>query len=408
MAKVGPERAAELMPPYAKDGLSIVDGQEMKVGQAQRVERQREPGHLARVGEPLILPALTASLSGGPRDVRELLLGNAATEALGSNNWVVDGTMTTTGKPMLANDPHLGTRMPSTWYLAHVSARDFEIVGATLPGAPAVALGRNRRIAWGATNVAADVEDLYLEKLYAAGQFVEFRGAREPVEHRLEVVRVKGAAPVHVDVRVTRHGPIVSDALNASYAALPANTRPAALEPLAFRWTALDPDDTTILAFLRLNEARDWSDFTSALREFVVPSQNFVYADVDGHIGYYAPGRIPIRASGDGSSPQEGWSGAAEWIGWVPFDALPHRYDPPSHFIVTANNRPAGEGYPYLLGLEWAEPYRAQRIVDRLRERRTFSPADFAAIQADTLSLHAAALLPRLLEHAHPTESTDR
>ncbi len=344
--------------------------------------------------------------------MRDFLLAGAATEGLGSNNWVVDGTMTASGKPMLANDPHLGTHVPSLWYLAHITAGDFEIIGATLPGAPAVALGRNRFIAWGATNVAADVEDLYRERLDPTGDASpSFAARRSRCTIIPETIAVKGAATVTLDVRVTRHGPLISDAINAMNAEASDGPKPP-LEPLAFRWTALDSEDSTVTSFLKLNEAKNWSDFTDALKAFVTPSQNFVYADVDGHIGYYAPGRIPIRASGDGSMPADGASGAAEWTGWVPFEELPHAYDPPNHFIVTANNRPMPASYRYLLGIDWAEPFRAQRIVDLLGRggvrlqadgRSGFTPDDFARIQADTQSLHAQALLPLLLAHAHPT-----
>jgi penicillin amidase len=355
--------------------------------------------------------AFARALSTGDPAVGDFLLGGARTEAIGSNNWVVDGTLTASGKPMLANDPHLSTRLPSTWYLAHVTGGDLEIIGATLPGAPAVALGRNRFIAWGATNVAADVEDLYRERLDATGTLAEFRGVQEPVTVIPETIAVKGADPVRVDVRVTRHGPLVSDAINANNEASRDNgPKPLPVEPLAFRWTALDPIDTTVAAFLKLNGAHNWTEFTGALRDFVTPSQNFVYADVDGHIGYYAPGRIPIRASGDGSLPADGAAGDAEWTGWIPFDALPHLYDPPGHVIVTANHRPAPATYPYLLGLEWPEPYRAQRIVDLLggvrpQPDRRFTPDDFARIQADTMSVHAKTLLPLLLARVH-TEGT--
>ena len=258
--------------------------------------------------------------------------------------------------------------MPSLWYLAHMSAGDFDVIGATLPGAPAVAIGRNRHIAWGETNVAADVEDLYRERLDPTGKLAEFRGALEPLRIIKETIAVSGGDPIELDVRITRHGPLVSDAINANNAASTDDPKPAPLEPLAFRWTALDDADGTVVAFLLLNEARNWEEFTAALRHFVVPSQNFVYADVEGHIGYYLPGRIPIRASGDGSSPAEGWTGEMEWTGWVPFDELPHVYDPPGHFIVTANHRPVPPDYPYHIALEYPNPYRAQRITDRLRE----------------------------------------
>ena len=418
VAAVGPERMAQLMPAYAVDGLSILPRLSTKepatVVESSVVESSVVASSLAADSWS---GALAASLSTGDPAVREFLRGGAMTEALGSNNWVVDGTLTATGKPLLANDPHLSARLPSTWYLAHVSGGDFEVIGATLPGAPAVALGRNRFIAWGATNVAADVEDLYRERVDATGRFVEFRGAQEPITVIPETIIVKGSASVHLDVRVTRHGPLISDAINANNAELKTGPKPAPLEPLAFRWVALDPDDGTLASFLRLNEARNWTEFTDALSDFVSPSQNFVYGDVEGHIGYYAPGHIPIRASGDGSIPADGWTGAAEWTGWIPFDGLPHTYDPPEHFIVTANHRPAPPGYPYLLGLEWVEPYRAQRITDLLDRRslggggqpdRRFTPDDFARMQADTVSLHAKTLLPILLAHAKAESAPDQ
>jgi penicillin amidase len=408
---VGAERMAALMPPYARDGLSILGGGKAgEPGESADVARTTRPTHPAHTTYSTTA-ALTSALAQGVPAVSAFLLGGGATEALGSNNWVVDGTRTASGKPLLANDPHLGTHVPSTWYLAHMSAPDFDVIGATLPGAPAVALGRNRSIAWGATNVAADVEDLYRERLDESGTAVEFRGARTPVIVIPETIHIRGARPVQLAVRVTPHGPLVSDAINATNASLvlPAGApKPPPVEPLAFRWTALDNDDSTIASFLQLNDARNWEQFTDALRSFIVPSQNFVYADVEGHIGYYAPGRIPIRASGDGSRPAEGWSGEAEWTGWVPFDQLPHLYDPPSHVIVTANHRPAPADYRYHLGLEWVEPYRAQRITDLLQGTAKLTPDDFARIQADTISLHARTLLPLLLAHVRPESKADR
>ena len=345
----------------------------------------------APIGPPLSRTAW------GRRDsaVRDFLLGSRV-EALGSNNWVVDGTMTASGKPLLANDPHLATHVPSLWYLAHITAGDFDVVGATLPGTPAVAIGRNHYIAWGETNVAADVEDLFPEKLNDTGTAADFQGTFEPIRVVKETIVVKGAAPITLDVRITRHGPLVSDAINANTEAAKSGPRAPIRESLAFRWTALDDEDATIAAFLHLNEAKNWADFTSALKDFVVPSQNFVYADVDGHIGYYAPGHIPIRSS-DG-----------EWSGWIPFDDLPHAFDPPTHFIVTANNRPASPtGYPYFIANEYPNPYRAERIQSLLRQKTKLTPADFQAIQADTLSLHAKEMLPRLLEHVHPVDAQD-
>ncbi len=409
---VGEQRMAELMPPYPVNGLSITGDQGTGPGESgTHVLRLTAPAAMAhsRSTAPASMAvAFSNALATGDRSVADFLLGNTRVEALGSNNWVVDGTLSATGKPLLANDPHLSSKVPSTWYLAHVSGGDFEMIGATLPGTPAVAIGRNRFIAWGETNVSADVEDLYRERLGSSGSAVEYRGQWEPIKTIRETIAVKGRAPVEWTVRVTRHGPLVHDAINAINAESTKTPKPPPLEPLAFRWTALDDDDTTLQSFLKVNEARNWEQFTAALREFVVPSQNFVYGDVAGHIGYYAPGRIPVRASGDGSKPVEGWTGEGEWTGWVPFDALPHLYDPPQHFIVTANHRPAPASYPYNLGLEWVEPYRAERIVDLLQTKPPFTADDFARIQADTQSRHAAALLPQLLRVARPNNDADQ
>jgi penicillin G amidase len=403
---VGPERARQLMPPYPRDGLSIVP----KLATTEDTgDTEGKPYKTSSVSSVVASSSLSAAFSVPSSQFPVLSsLSLTQTEGIGSNNWVVDGTMTATGKPLLANDPHLGTRLPSTWYLAHAVGGDFEIIGATLPGAPAVALGRNRFIAWGATNVAADVEDLYRERIDETGRYTEFRGAKEAITVVPETIKVKGGDPIHVEVRITRHGPLVSDAINAMNAVSKRVPKPPLVEPLAFRWTALDPHDTTVVSFLKLNEARNWDEFTTALRAFVVPSQNFVYADVNGHIGYYAPGNIPIRASGDGKAPTDGWTGETEWTGWIPFEKLPHLYDPPEHYIVTANHRPAPPPYPYILGFDWYEPYRAQRIVDLLQQQTKFTSDDFARIQGDTVSLHAKALLPVLLSRARPTDDSDR
>ena len=236
------------------------------------------------------------------------------------------------------------------------------------------------------------------------GNWPRSRGKLEPLQVIPETIRIRGRNDVHLDVRISRHGPLVSDAINANNLAspIPARQALAPLEPLAFRWTALDADDSTLAAMLKISEAHSWSDFTEALREFVVPSQNFVYADTAGHIGYYAPGRIPIRSSGDGSLPSAGWTGESEWTGWIPFEDLPHTFDPPGHVIVTANQRPMPASYPYLLGLDWPESYRARRIANLLVDRPKLNPDDFAAIQRDTLSLHAQTILPLLLSLARP------
>jgi penicillin amidase len=411
-AQVGAKRMADLVPPFPANGLTILGGTSSLVTRSTKsfVTRPFQGRETDAVAQPAVALAKAGRDVAQGREAAETVrdfLEGARIEGIGSNNWVVDGTMTASGKPMLANDPHLATHVPSLWYLAHMTAGDFDVVGATLPGTPAVAIGRNRFIAWGETNVAADVEDLYREHLSADGTTAEFQGQQEPMRVVTETITVKGAAPVTVSVHITRHGPIVSDAINAVSAAATTGPKAPIREPMAFRWTALDDEDASVLAFLHLNEARNWTQFTTALRDFVAPSQNFVYADVDGHIGYYAPGHIPIRANGDGSRPADGAAGNAEWTGWIPFDELPHTFDPPSHFIVTANNPPEPAEYPRFIGLEFPNPYRAQRITGLLRGREKLTPDDFRAIQADTFSLHAQELLPRLLQHAHPIDQAD-
>ncbi len=415
MARVGPARTAELLPRYPDAGLSILSPDVVRTIPLPPPERGGGlPKHPAgaTTGWPDTggswSAAFASALSNGDGSVRSLLLAGTRAEALGSNNWVVDGTLTASGKPMLANDPHLGTQMPSLWYLAHMSAGDFDVIGATLPGAPAVAIGRNRFIAWGETNVAADVEDLYREHLDPSGTSAEFRGAYEPLRIIQETIQVSGGSPVIVEVRISRHGPLISDALNANNAASESGPKPGSFEPLAFRWTALEEEDNTVGAFLELNHARNWGEFTAALRAFVVPSQNFVYADVDGHIGYYAPGRIPIRAKGDGSIPADGWTGEMEWTGWVPFDQLPHVYDPPEHLVITANQRPASPPYAHLITVDYPEPYRARRLHELIRGRDKLTPDDFRAMQADRHSLHARMLLPVLLQHVRPETTAAR
>jgi penicillin G amidase len=430
VARLGEDKAAQLMPPYPRDGLTIVTGDPTSTP-GHDVESSAAAPRPAPVAKraasresPLATldrdPTAAASwstqfaraLSNGHPAVTDFLLDGMRTEALGSNNWVVDGTVTATGKPLLANDPHLATHIPSLWYLAHMSAGEFDVIGATLPGAPAVAIGRNAHIAWGETNVAADVQDLYLERLDPDGKAALFRDGFEPLRIVSEEIKVKDAASVRIDVRISRHGPLISDAVNANNATAAERASdgqsPPVLPPLAFRWTALDDEDQTVVAFLKLNEARNWDEFTAAMRPFVTPSQNFVYADVDGHIGYFLPGRIPVRAAGDGSAPAQGWTGQQEWTGWIPFDDLPRVLDPPTHFIVTANHRPNPQNDPRMIGLEYPEPYRAQRITDLLVGRHGLTANDFRAIQADTQSLHARALLPLMLELVDPSDPHDR
>jgi penicillin G amidase len=290
----------------------------------------------------------------------------------GSNNWVISGAHTASGKPLLSNDMHLDLEIPNVWYEAHLTAGDFDVVGVTLPGVPYVIVGHNRRVAWGFTNLGPNVEDLYVEKFNDQGEYLTPQGWVKP-EHREEIIRVKGKPEVTLDVVTTRHGPIITDLI-------PGETR-----KLALKWTVYDLQATRI-PFFAIDSAQNWQEFEAAFSQFGAPGQNVVYADVDGHIGYQATGLIPIRSTGDGSLPVPGDDDAHEWTGYVPYDQLPSVYDPPSGIIASANGRVTPAGYPYELSIQWMSPYRTQRIYKLLNAPKKFTPADMLAIQTDVVS----------------------
>jgi penicillin amidase len=289
---------------------------------------------------------------------------------------------------MLANDPHLGAQIPSIWYLASIQGDKIHSVGATLPGLPAIVIGHNENIAWGVTNFGPDVQDVFIEKINPdnPNQY-EVNGQWADMEIVPQEIKVKDEdKPIEWAARATRHGPLVSDATDERGQAL------------ALRWPALDPGDTTLNAFLGINYAQNWDEFTKALSGFVAPVQNFVFADTQGNIGYYGPGKIPIRAKGDGSEPAPGWTDEYEWTGYIPFEDLPHAYNPAQGYIATANNRVVPDSYPYFLTHDWADPYRAARIVELLTAKNGLTPDDMARIQSDQQSAQAKELLPLLLQ----------
>jgi penicillin G amidase len=300
-------------------------------------------------------------------------LENAATEGLpvnGSNDWVVSGTHTVTGKPLLSNDMHLGHQMPNLWYEAHLHAGNLDVAGVTLPGMPYVIVGHNQRIAWGFTNVGPTVTDVYIENFNAQGAYQTPAGWAQP-EHRTEVIHVKGKPDVNLDVRITRHGPIVTEIVSGE-------TR-----PLALRWTLYD---SLHIPFLDVNEAQNWQDFRRAFSQLDAPGQNVVFADVDGNIGYQTTGKVPIRAAGDGSLPVSGADNAHEWTSYIPFEKLPSIYNPPSGIIGTANGRITPDNYPNSVSMEWEAPWRTERIYRVLESGRQFSMADMLALQNDVHS----------------------
>lgn len=318
---------------------------------------------------------------------------------IGSNAWVVGGALTATGEPILANDPHLGAQIPSQWYLAEVEGDTLHVAGATLPGLPLVVIGRNRRVAWGLTNLGADVQDLFVERLKPDDRnTVAVGDGWAPMTVVDTPITVKGQPrPIPWAARSTRHGPVLTDVIDERAAA---DVTGGDDTVLALRWTGLDPDDTTFEAFLALNGARSADDVVAAVRRVVSPCQNVVYADVDGRFGHIAPCRIPIRAAGDGTLPVPGWDDRHAWQGAIPFAALPQSRDPARGFVVSANQSIAPEGYPHFITRDWALPYRAERIASVLAaaaaEGRPLKALDMVALQTDETSLYARELVPYL------------
>lgn len=311
-----------------------------------------------------------------------------------SNNWVVSGSRSVSGKPLLANDPHLDPSAPSIWYLTHLSTPSMRLAGVASPGLPGIILGHNEQIAWGATNFGPDVQDLYLEKFdqKRPSFYLTPTGLREArVRHEQVKVRKFGSTDFNIvsfDVTITRHGPVLLEKQDKRY---------------ALRWTALDPAFIELEAFYSINRARNWKEFSAALSRYPGPAQNFVYADVAGNIGYYAAGRIPIRRKGDGSVPYDGSTDDGEWIGFIPFNRLPHLYNPPSGIIVTANNRVVGASYPFHLTNHWADPHRARRIMNLLTAKPKLSIEDFRAIQGDTYAFSLSIFIGEIMKMARST-----
>jgi len=316
-----------------------------------------------------------------------------------SNNWVVDGRHSASGKPLLANDPHLEFGAPGFWYLARLKTPQHEIAGGTAAGSPFVLVGHNERIAWGLTTTTADVEDLFVERVDPTdpGRYLTPQGTA-PFASRQETIAVRGEAPVDVTIRTTRHGPVLSDVLP-----------PGAADPgfvLALAATFAIPQDRSAEALWELNRAAGWPSFRAALHNFVGPMQNIVYADIDGTIGFIAPGLLPIRRNGEGWLPAPGWTGEYDWVGFVPFDALPSATNPPSGHFVSANNKIVPAGYPYFVGRDWDLPNRAERIEALLAATPVQTPASSAAIEADTLSLMSQRLVPLMTRVSSPDEAS--
>lgn len=324
-----------------------------------------------------------------------------ATDSIGtrkqqaSNEWVLSGAHTVSGKPLLANDPHLGLGFPGTWYLARLVGPGFDIRGASAPGGPGIVLGHNASIGWGFTTTNLDSQDLFVEQVDPTdpNRYLTPDGARS-FGVRDETINVLWGEPVHMRVRDTRHGVVIDDFLARYDQASPPG------HVLALQATALDGVDTSAEGFMRIELAQNWNEFLDATRKIITPMQNIVYADTAGNIGLMAPARVPIRRKGDGWIPSPGWTGEYDWAGFVPFDELPRTYNPASGIIVNANARLVPDDYRHFISRDWAEPYRQRRANQLLREVERHPVYGMIAIQADNLSPDAAEILPVLLKSA--------
>ncbi len=399
MAQAAPEKYAALTKPIDAGEVSvsevIVVGADDRpaappTDRRRRERRSPQRGAPPRLSAPLALEALS--------DAQRLLAAQAASlarvglyaeELAASNNWVISGKRTTTGKPILANDPHLDASAPGIWHMVSLATPSYRVAGVTAPGIPGVLIGHNERIAWGCTNLAPDAQDLFLETFDPARpSFYQTPQGWREAETRIEEIKVRRApgAPdfdtVRQEVVVTRHGPIVLERDGQRF---------------ALRWTALDITPNESRCYRRLARAANWDDFRQALADYGGATQNFVYADADGNIGYYGAGRIPRRKGGDGSVPADGATGQGEWVGLIPFDELPSVFNPPEAMIVTANSRVVGRSYPHFLTTGWSPPYRARRIYELLAAQPKVSVADCLRVQGDITALGALGFVRQAL-----------
>ncbi len=404
-----PEQVEQLYPAYPYDQNAPIVGQGAVVDGVFEQDATREatrlPQRPAYVEARGTLRRLRAGLDRLPE-----LLGRG--EGIGSNAWVVDGEHSSTGAPLLANDPHLGVTLPGVWMQVGLHCRELsadcplDVAGFSFSGVPGVIIGHNADIAWGFTNLGPDVSDLYLERVVGD----QWRHDRRllPLRTRTETIEVRDGDDEELTVRATDHGPLLSD-VSDDFTDIgeqaPVDHPDGRDEPYAvsLAWTGLQPTATAD-AILALNTATDWSSFREAASQFSVPAQNMVYADREGHIGYQAPGLIPIRQSGnDGYLPAEGWRADDDWTGdYVPFKGLPSVLDPEQGFVVTANQAVTDPDYPFHLTDDWDRGYRAQRIREVLVEEGELSVKEMAELQLDDRSPLAPLLVPHLLEQEVP------
>ncbi|NIM93128.1 MAG: penicillin acylase family protein [Anaerolineales bacterium] len=394
--ELGPDRADELFISYPEEHPLILPNPPIEEGTSQ---------------DPELKPI--AGIGGLSETFKvQMPFNGVLGESIGSNNWVISGDRTTTGEPILANDPHLGIQMPSIWYEIGLHCQPISeecpvnVTGFSFAGAPGVIIGHNERIAWGVTNVGPDVLDLYIEKINPENpNQYEVNGEWVDMTMMEEVIHVAGGEDISITVRYTKHGPVMSD-VDDRFDDLAETTGLEVPSPYAVsvQWTALQPTKT-FQAVLKYNEASNFDEFRDAMKDFAAPAQNFIYADVDGNIGYQTPGLIPIRDNGDGLFPVPGWTDEYDWTGHIPFEDLPTSYNPPQGYIVTANNAIVGPEYSYSISEVWDLGYRAQRIVDLIEVKSKISMEDIQAIQGDNHHAMGPILIPILNTLAFEDES---
>jgi penicillin amidase len=306
---------------------------------------------------------------------------------IGSNAWAVGPEKSVNGKAMLANDPHLGFSAPSKWYEVHLRGGEMNVAGVSLPGTPMIFIGHNQRIAWGLTNFMADDADFYLEMTNSTGEYY-FKDAWHPMTVVTDTILVKDSSSVILVTKSTHHGPVIND-VNATGSI----TKDVLL---TMRWTGQDVSDE-LYSLILINKAKDWAEFKSGVKEFTVPGQNFVYADINGNIGYVAGVRLPIRWAQNPTLPMPGWTGQYDWTGFVPFEQLPSLYNPPQHYIASANNKMTDRAFPYHISNLWEPPSRIQRIDEMLGKQEKLTAEDFKHMQGDYFSRFAAEMTPYIL-----------
>ncbi|WKZ49202.1 MAG: penicillin acylase family protein [Anaerolineales bacterium] len=405
MKTLTPEQIAELFPAYPADHPVIVN----KIGDLTSASAPTP-------ASAFDIPDATLAALQKNASLLDVALGPAG-DGIGSNSWAVSGKLSSTGMPILANDPHLGIQMPSIWYQIHLECKPvsdacpFNVAGFSFAGVPGVVIGHNEHVAWGFTNVGPDVMDLYIERVNPdnPNQY-EVNGKWVDFETRKETINVAGGDPIELTVRLTRHGPVISDDFGPlknvgdpeDKEFVPFKDRSGIELPeqyvIALKWTALSPS-TPFKAIWGFNTAKNWDEFRAAAQEFHVPPQNLLYADVEGNIAYQMPGDIPIRAKGDGTIPVPGWTDEYEWTGYIPFEELPYTVNPPEGYIATANNQVPPSDYPHWITYDWDYGFRAQRIVDMIQNAPgKIDIAYIQQMQGDAFDANAALYVPILLE----------